>query len=110
MNQKKKQVGRVEFQRSKQVLIFNGALILVGITRSVRSASGLSGFTPQSISFACRKRCGAIGLHYYRHIHPDIEIEMGDLDNLDLRSYDTMCKCEGKYYDPRELARKKCRE
>ena len=110
MNEKKKQSGRGAFHQSKQVLIFNGALTLVAIARSVRSASELSGFTPQSISFACRKRSGTVGSHYYRHTHPDVEIEMEDLDNLNLKSYDTLCNCEGKYYNPRELVRRKCKE
>lgn len=101
------QVGRGAFHQSKQVLIFNGALTLIAIARSVRSASELSGFTLQSISHACRKRSGTIGNHYYRHIHSDVEIEMEDLGSLNLKSYDQMCNCVGKYYSVREIARKK---
>lgn len=36
---------RSPFHKPKPVLIFNGAYVLVGITRSIRSASEISGAT-----------------------------------------------------------------
>ena len=47
---------RSPFHKPKPVLIFNGAYVLVGITRSIRSASEISGGNPQAISFACTGR------------------------------------------------------
>ena len=47
---------RSPFHQPKPVLIFNGAYILVGITRSIRSASEISKTNAQAISFACTGR------------------------------------------------------
>lgn len=98
---------RSVFHKPKPVLIFNGAYVLVGITRSIRSASEISGGNPQAISFACTGRAISAGNFYYRHIHPDIEIEINDLDTLKLQDYDKMCKVERRYHSVREMARRR---
>lgn len=98
---------RSPFHQPKPVLIFNGAYILVGITRSIRSASEISGGNAQAISFACTGRYISAGSFYFRHIHPDIEIEITDLDTLKLQDYDKMCHVERRYHSVREMARRK---
>ena len=98
---------RSVFHKPKPVLIFNGAYVLVGITRSIRSASEISGGNPQAISFACTGRAISAGTFYYRHIQPDIEIEITDLDTLKLQDYDKMCKNERRYHSVREMARRR---
>lgn len=98
---------RSPFHQPKQVLIFNGAYVLIGITRSIRSASEISGGNAQAISLACTGKYISAGSFYYRHVHPDIEIEMSDLDTLKLQDYDRMCKVERKYLSVREMARRR---
>lgn len=98
---------RSPFHQPRQVLIFNGAYVLIAITRSIRSASELCGGNPQTISLACKGRYIAAGRFYFRHVHPDIEIEMGDLDTLRIQEYDKMCNVERKYVSTREMARRK---
>lgn len=98
---------RSPFHQPKQVLIFNGAYVLVGITRSIRSASEISGGNAQAISFACTGKYISAGNFYYRHIHADIEIELSDLDTLKLQDYDKMCNQEKRYHSVREMARRR---
>ena len=52
-------------------------------------------------------RAISAGNFYYRHIHPDIEIEIADLDTLKLQDYDKMCKLERRYHSVREMARRR---
>ncbi len=98
---------RSPFHQPKQVLIFNGACVLIGITRSLRSASEISGGNAQAISFACTGKYISAGSLYYRHVHPDIEIEMSDLDSLKLQDYDKMCNIDRRYHSVREMARRR---
>lgn len=98
---------RSPFHQPKQVLIFNGAYVLVGITRSIRSASEISGGNAQAISFACTGKYISASNFYFRHVHPDIEIEMADLDTLKLQDYDKMCNVERRYHSVREMARRR---
>lgn len=98
---------RSPFHQPKQVLIFNGAYVLVGITRSIRSASEISGGNAQAISFACTGKYISASNFYFRHVHPDIEIEMTDLDTLKLQDYDKMCNVERRYHSVREMARRR---
>ena len=95
------------FLEPKQVLIFNNARILVAIVRSLHSASELTFCNLQAISFCCTGKYISTGGYYFRHVNPDILIELDDLDNLDLKKYDEMCGENRKYYSIRELARKK---
>ncbi len=98
---------RNPFHQPKPVLIFNGAYKLIGITRSIRSASDLSGGNAQSISFACTGKYISAGSFYFRHIHPDIEIEIDDLNSLTLQDYDKMCKIDRRYHSVREMVRRR---
>lgn len=100
-------MNRSPFHQPKPVLIFNGAYILVGITRSIRSASEISGGNAQAISFACTGKYISANNFYFRHVHPDIEIEMADLDTLKLQDYDKMCNIERRYHSVREMARRR---
>lgn len=98
---------RSPFHQPKQVLIFNGAYVLVAVTRSLRSASEISGSNAQAISFACNGKYISANNHYYRHLHPNIEIEFTDLDNLKLQDYDQMCGAQRRYHSVRDMARRR---
>lgn len=94
-------------QNAKQVLVFNGAQTLVGIARSVRSAYELTNGNLQAISFACTGRLISTGGFYFRHVHPNIEIEMSDIGTLKLQDYDKMCNEKRKYHSVRDMAHKR---
>lgn len=96
-----------KFKEPKNVLIFNGAQVLVAIVRSLHSASLLSGGNLQAISFSCTGKYISTGGLYYRHVHQDIQIEISDLDNLKLKDYDEMCGETRKYHSVREMAKKR---
>lgn len=92
---------------AKQVLVFNGAQVLIGIERSVRSTYELTNGNLQAISFACTGRLVSTGGFYFRHVHPSIEIEMSDIGTLKLQDYDKMCGVNRKYHTVREMAHKR---
>ena len=98
---------RSSFKRPKVVLIFNGAQILIGITRSLHSAAELTNGNTQAISFCCTGRRKTSGGFYFRHLHDDVEIEMSDLGALLLREYDKLCGEERDYYTVRQMAHKR---
>lgn len=98
---------RGPFHEPKQVLIFNGAYVLIAITRSIRSASEISGGNAQAISFACTGKNISAGAFYFRHVHPNIEIEISDLDSLKLQDYDSLCNENRKYHSVRDMARRR---
>lgn len=98
---------RSPFHQPKPVLVFNGAYVLIAIMRSIRSAADHSGTHPQAISLACSGENVTSGKFYYRHIHPNIEIELADLATLTLQEYDRMCNVNRKYISIREMARRR---
>lgn len=95
------------FKRPKMVLVFNGAQVLIAIVRSLHSAAELTKGNPQAISFCCTGRYICSGGWYFRYIHPDIEIELSDVDSLKLQEYDKMCGEKRRYYTVRKMARKR---
>lgn len=95
------------FLPSKQVLVFNGAYVLVAVVRSLHSAADFSGINLQSISFSCTGKYVATGGFYFRHVHPDIEIDFSDLDTLTLQEYDRLCGISRRYFTVREMAHKR---
>lgn len=95
------------FRRPKMVLVFNGAQTLIGITRSLHSAAELTKGNLQAISFCCTGKYVCSGGLYFRHIHPDIEIELSDLGTLQLQDYDSMCSEKRVYYSVRKMAHKR---
>lgn len=54
------------------VLIFNGAQVLVAVTRSLHSAAELTKGNLQAISFCCTGKYVCSGGLYFRHLHPDV--------------------------------------
>lgn len=78
------------FLPSKQLLVFNGAYVLIAVVRSLHSAADFSGINLQSISFSCTGKYVATGGFYFRHAHPDVQIDLSDLDNLTLQEYDAV--------------------
>lgn len=99
-----------KFKEPKIVLVFNGARVLIAIARSLHSASVLSGGNLQAISFSCTGKYISTGGLYFRHVHPDIEIEIGDLDTLKLDDYDKMCGEKRRYHSVRDMARMRTKQ
>ena len=95
------------FHRPKMVLIFNGAQILVAIARSLHSAAELTGGNLQAISFCCTGKYICSGSFYYRHLHPDVEVDISDIGTLQLQEYDSLCGVERTYYSVRQMAHKR---
>lgn len=91
----------------KQVLVFNPAGTLIAIIRSVRSAYELTSGNLQAISFACTGRFISTGGFYFRHVDPNVEIEMSDLGTLKIEEYDRLCGVTRKYHPVRKLARRR---
>lgn len=93
---------RSTFKRPKMVLIFNGAQVLVAVTRSLHSAAELTKGNLQAISFCCTGKYVCSGGLYFRHLHPDVEIELADLGTLMLKDYDALCGEKRTYYPVRK--------
>ncbi|NDV80812.1 hypothetical protein [Bacteroides sp. 51] len=98
-------MGKSIYKKAKHVLVFNGAQVLIAIVRSLRSASELTGGNTQAISFVCTGKYISTGGFYFRHLHPDILIEISDLNTLKIQEYDKMCGEERKYHTIREMAK-----
>lgn len=96
-----------KFKQPKVVLVFNGARVLVAIVRSLHSVTQLSGANLQAVSFCCTGKYISSGGYYYRHIHPDVLVDISDLDNLKLEDYDEMCGDKRRYHTVREMAYKR---
>ena len=94
---------RSSFKRPKMVLIFNGAQILVAITRSLHSAAELTKGNLQAISFCCTGKYICSGGFYFRHLHPNVEIELQDLGTLQLQDYDSLCGDSSMRFRGRDL-------
>jgi hypothetical protein len=89
---------------AKNVLIFNmSRQVLIAVVRSLHSAAELTNGNLQAISFACTGKYIASGGYYFRHIHPDVEINMNSLDVLKVKEYDKMCGEERQYYTKKQI-------
>lgn len=96
------------FKKPKQVLVFNGARILIAMARSLHCLSELTGANLQSISFACTGLYVSANGLYFRHLHPDVLVDASDLNVLKLQEYDKLCGEEDRrYHSVREMARRK---
>lgn len=89
------------FRAPKQVLVFNHTRVLVGVIRSIMSASEMTGASLKAVSSACQGSYITTAGFYFRRLHPDVLIETSDLDTLKLEEYDTLCG-ETRRYLPRE--------
>ena len=94
-----------KFRRPQTILIFNGARVLIAIVRSLNSAAELTHTLPASIYNCCIGKNVRSGVYYYRQLHPDILIDLSDLDNLKLEEYDSLCGAQRKYISTKEMAR-----
>ena len=95
---------RSKFRRPCKVLIFNGARVLVAIVRSLHCAAELTHENKSAIHNCCTGKSVRSGAYYYRQLHPDILLEMDDLDNLTLKEYDDLCGIKRKYISTRKMA------
>lgn len=88
------------YRAPQQVLVFNHTRILIGVARSMASASEMTGAKLGVVCDACRGCLITAAGYYMRRLHPDILIEMTDLDTLRLEEYDALCG-EHRRYLPR---------
>ena len=95
---------RSKFRRPQTTLIFNGARVLIAIVRSLNSAAELTHTLPASIYNCCIGKNVRSGVYYYRQLHPDILVDLSDLDNLKLEEYDSLCGDQRKYISTKEMA------
>ena len=86
------------------MLIFNGARVLVAIVRSLHCAAELTHENKSAIHNCCTGKSVRSGAYYYRQLHPDILLEMDDLDKLTLKEYDDLCGVKRKYISTRKMA------
>ena len=86
------------------MLIFNGARVLVAIVRSLHCAAELTHENKSAIHNCCTGKSVRSGVYYYRQLHPDIPLDMNDLDNLTLKEYDDLCGIKRKYISTRKMA------
>lgn len=98
---------RSTFSQKKIVLVFNRSYNLVSISRSVHSIAALSKSNLQSVSFACTGRYISTNGYYFRHLDPNVEIDLTDLCGLKLQEYDRLCGVERRYHSSQELARRR---
>ena len=99
---------KISFNKPKTVLVFNASRILIAIVRSLHSAAQLSAGNLQSISFCCNGWYISTGGFYFRHVHPNVEIEVSDLDNLKLEEYDILCgEKNRRYHTRKEMVKKR---
>ena len=101
---KPQQMRRSKFRRPCKVLIFNGARVLVAIVRSLHCAAELTHENKSAIHNCCTGKSIRSGAYYYRQLHPDILLDMDDLDNLTLKEYDDLCGIKRKYISTRKMA------
>ena len=95
---------RSKFRRPNKVLVFNGARVLVAVIRSLCSTAELTHNRATAVHNCCTGKTARSGLYYYRQRHPDVLIDMDDLDSLTLEEYDNLCGIECKYISTRRIA------
>ena len=78
--------------------------MLVAIVRSLHCAAELTHENKSAIRNCCTGKSVRSGAYYYRQLHPDILLEMDDLDNLTLKEYDDLCGIKRKYISTRKMA------
>lgn len=98
---------RSTFSQKKIVLVFNRSYNLIIISRSVHSAAEFSNSNLQSVSFACTGRYISTNGYYFRHLDPNVEVDLNDLHGLKLQEYDKLCGVERRYHSSQELARRR---
>ena len=95
---------RSKFRRPNKVLIFNGTRVLVAVVRSLCSAAELTNNRASAVHNCCTGKYTRAGVYYYRYLHPDVLIDLDDLDCLKLEEYDKMCGDERKYITTSKMA------
>ena len=99
---KVKERSRGSFYEPKEVLIFQATGAYVGRMCSVRAIGEHAVLTPQSISRVCTGERVVTRDHYYRFVHPNIEVDERDYRTLTVMEYDKMCRFKGAYLTPEE--------
>ncbi len=89
------------------VLVFNKSRVLVSIFRSLHCAADLIHGNLQCISDCCNGKNVSSGGLYYRKLHPNVLIDLDDLDNLKLEEYDRLCGVKREYFSRRDMYRRR---
>lgn len=100
-------MAKINLPKAKRVLAFNSARILVGVFRSGRAAAELSTGQAQAISNACTGKVTTAMGYYWRHEHPEVELEMSDIGSLKIEEYDELCNEEREYKSSRDIKGKR---
>ncbi len=98
---------RGSFYEPKEVLIFQSTGTYIGRMCSVRAISMHARLAPQTISRVCSGERIVAKDHYYRFLHPDIEVDDSDYRTLTVEEYDKMCDFKGEYLTPEDRKTRK---
>lgn len=91
------------FRHPKQVLVFSHTRILVAIFKSMQSCAEIAAISVKTVSRACKGEYPAAAGFYFRRLHPDVEVDTGDLDTLRLEEYDELCGEVRRYLPPQQV-------
>ncbi len=94
---------RSAYNIPKRVLIFNGARKLIAFARSLHAAAELTGVSTMAVSYCCTGKSYASNGYYFRHEHPDIELELDDLGTLNVEEYDELCGVKRIYHTKKHM-------
>ena len=94
-----------KFNQPNTVLIFNDTKKLVAIARSLNAAAELMQGNVQAMSFSCSGKYISSGGYYFRRLHPNVLVELDDLDNLSVDEYDKLCGVKRTYHPQRVMNR-----
>ena len=83
------------------MLLFGHTRILVAVFKAMQSCAEITGTSVKTVSRACKREYAQAAGFYFRRLHPDVEIEMADLDTLRVEEYDRLCG-EVRRYLPKE--------
>ncbi len=100
---------RSTFRKPCKVLVFNGARTLIAIVRSLHCTADFGQLNLPALSFCCTGKYRSSGGFYFRYLHPDVLVDLDDLDNLTVEEYDKLCGVKREYRTVREMKRKRDR-
>ncbi len=100
---------RSTFRKPCKVLVFNGERTLIAIARSLHCAADFGQLNLQALSFCCTGKYRSSGAFYFRYLHPDVLVDLDDLDNLTVEEYDKLCGVKREYYSVRLMKHKRNR-
>ena len=97
------------FLAPKMVLVFDGQRLLSSIHKSTHAAAQYGRIAVQAISDCCNGNQISSNGYYFRHLDPNIELDMTDVAGLKLDEYDEMCGVKREYHSSAEMRQRKRR-